>query len=90
MTLQYPLSSTNSSYIESDLFVLFQDQNVSARLLGASMSLPTKIREVATYLFRAMSLPKPSNLASRSLPLPLHPTHPGPDPQLAKSCLGDA
>ena len=40
-----------------------------------------QIRAVAIYLLRThlpMSLPKPSNLASRSFPPPLQPSHPGP------------
>ena len=50
-----------------------------------------QIRAVAIYLLRThlpMSLPKPSNLASRSFPPPLQPSHPGPACMLSHfSCI---
>ena len=89
---KYPLSSTDLPHKTLNLFCL-TSFGIRTSWLGF-LVLPCpylQIRAVAICLQRThlpMSLPKPSNLASRSFPPPLQPTHPGPACMLSHfSCV---
>ena len=86
---KYPLSSTNLPHNTLHLFHLTYF-GVRTSSLGCLL-LPCpyrQIRAVAIYLLRTTSLPKPSNLASRSFPPPLQPTHPSPACMLSHFSCG--